>query len=100
MAGEPYPTCTPRRLGAFDRLRGGVERIRLLTRYSLALLHDRFERQRCWRRARAGEREMMALDDRLLRDIGLKRSEIHAAAYGLLQKDPPSAVSQENSTKR
>jgi Domain of unknown function (DUF1127) len=42
---------------------------------------------------------MMALDDRLLRDIGLKRCEIHAAAYGLLQRDPLSADSHENSTK-
>jgi uncharacterized protein YjiS (DUF1127 family) len=35
-------------------------------------------------RSRAGERELARLDDRLLRDIGLTRSQVHAAAYGLV----------------
>jgi uncharacterized protein YjiS (DUF1127 family) len=35
-------------------------------------------------RSRAGERAMARLEDHMLRDIGLTRSEIHAAAYGLL----------------
>jgi uncharacterized protein YjiS (DUF1127 family) len=33
-------------------------------------------------RSRAGERELARLDDRLLRDIGLTRAQVHAAAYG------------------
>jgi len=36
-------------------------------------------------RRRAGERRLARLDDRLLRDIGLTRSQVHAAAYGLLR---------------
>jgi uncharacterized protein YjiS (DUF1127 family) len=35
-------------------------------------------------RRRAGARELARLDDRLLRDIGLSRSQVHAAAYGLI----------------
>jgi uncharacterized protein YjiS (DUF1127 family) len=38
-------------------------------------------------RCRAAERELRQLDDRTLRDIGLTRGEIHAAAYGLLPVD-------------
>jgi uncharacterized protein YjiS (DUF1127 family) len=36
-------------------------------------------------RCRAGARRMMELDDHLLKDIGIRRSEIRAAAYGLLK---------------
>ncbi|MGH6896208.1 MAG: DUF1127 domain-containing protein [Geminicoccaceae bacterium] len=36
-------------------------------------------------RRRAGARRLAQLDDRLLRDIGLTRSDVHAAAYGLLR---------------
>jgi uncharacterized protein YjiS (DUF1127 family) len=36
-------------------------------------------------RSRRGEWELARLDDHLLRDIGLTRSQIHAAAYGLLR---------------
>jgi uncharacterized protein YjiS (DUF1127 family) len=38
-------------------------------------------------RSRAGERAMAQLDDRLLRDIGLTRSQVHAAAWGLVGLD-------------
>jgi hypothetical protein len=42
---------------------------------------------------RAGARQLAQLDERLLRDIGLTRSQVHAAAYGLLRLREPSPVS-------
>jgi uncharacterized protein YjiS (DUF1127 family) len=55
------------------------------------LVHDHMiDPMRRRARARTGEREMARLDDHLLRDIGLTRSEIHAAAYGLLSRDRAS----------
>jgi uncharacterized protein YjiS (DUF1127 family) len=43
-------------------------------------------------RRRPGKRTLAQLDDRLLRDIGLTRSQVHAAAYGLLRlgEDSPA----------
>jgi uncharacterized protein YjiS (DUF1127 family) len=38
-----------------------------------------------WREHRRALRELAALDDRMLRDIGISRSEIESAAYG---RDP------------
>jgi uncharacterized protein YjiS (DUF1127 family) len=43
-------------------------------------------------RWRGGERELARLDDRLLRDIGLTRSQVHAAAYGLVGRGGNSAA--------
>jgi len=40
---------------------------------------------RHWRRSRRAERELMALDDRLLKDIGICRTEIPHAVRGQTQ---------------
>jgi uncharacterized protein YjiS (DUF1127 family) len=55
------------------------------------LVHDRVI-DPVWRhaRSRAGERSLAQLDDRMLRDIGLTRSQVHAAAYGLLKLGRPA----------
>jgi uncharacterized protein YjiS (DUF1127 family) len=50
-------------------------------RRALAFLHEAFERRRLRRHARAAARAMHELDDHLLRDIGLKRADLLAAAY-------------------
>ncbi len=55
------------------------------------LVYDRVidsVRHQGWRRART--QELAQLDDRLLRDIGLTRPEIHAAVYGPLSSDRAS----------
>lgn len=56
--------------------------VRGLTRafQSIGTLADRFSR---WRRERITIRELQALDDWLLRDIGLERSNIRSAVRGL-----------------
>jgi uncharacterized protein YjiS (DUF1127 family) len=41
-------------------------------------------------RRRVGARQLAQLDDRLLRDIGLTRAQVHAAACGLLSLGEPS----------
>ena len=45
-------------------------------------------------RRRTGARQLAQLDDHLLRDIGLSRSQVHAAAHGLLRLCEPSPVSR------
>lgn len=66
----------------------GVGANRSLTALLAGLAHlmrnkviDPMRRHARWR---GGERELARLDDRLLRDIGLTRSQVHAAAYGLV----------------
>jgi uncharacterized protein YjiS (DUF1127 family) len=44
-------------------------------------------------RRRLGAQQLTQLDDRLLRDIGLTRAQVHAAAYGLLTLRKPSPES-------
>jgi uncharacterized protein YjiS (DUF1127 family) len=44
-------------------------------------------------RRRTGARQLAQLDDHLLRDIGLTRSQVHAAAHGLLRLGEPSRAS-------
>jgi uncharacterized protein YjiS (DUF1127 family) len=45
-------------------------------------------------RRRVGARQLAQLDDRLLRDIGLTRAQVHAAAYGLLRLREHSPASR------
>jgi Domain of unknown function (DUF1127) len=45
-------------------------------------------------RQRLGAQQLARLDDHLLRDIGLTRSQVHAAAYGLLELGEPAATSR------
>jgi uncharacterized protein YjiS (DUF1127 family) len=52
------------------------------------LVHDHLvDPVRRHSRSRAGERKLAWLDDRMLRDIGLTCSQIHAAVYGLPSGD-------------
>jgi uncharacterized protein YjiS (DUF1127 family) len=100
MVDKPYPAFTPRCSSALARLRGVVDRIWLLNRHALAELHDALEWRRRKRVGRAAKHAMMELDDRLLLDIGLQRSEIHAAAYGLLPKDSVAGNPHDDATKQ
>jgi uncharacterized protein YjiS (DUF1127 family) len=49
------------------------------------ILHGMFVRFRHWRRNRRAERELLALDDRLLKDIGVCRTEVPDAVRGQVQ---------------
>ncbi len=42
----------------------------------------------------------MSLDDRLLRDIGLRRNDIHSVANGILNAAPPSLSDDGDIVKR
>ena len=62
---------------------GGRSRLSALLAGFACLVRDRVvDPMRRGARSRAGERELARLDDRLLRDIGLMRSQVHAAVYG------------------
>jgi uncharacterized protein YjiS (DUF1127 family) len=51
----------------------------------LKLMHGMLVRFRHWKRTRRAERELLALDDRLLKDIGICRAEIPDAVRGRAQ---------------
>ncbi len=57
--------------------------LRGLIRGSVGAVRHGAEALQRWHRRRVGYRELMALDDRLLRDIGLRRDQIPAAVDGL-----------------
>jgi uncharacterized protein YjiS (DUF1127 family) len=61
-------------------------RLNALLRGLAHLIHDNLVGpMRRLARSRGGERELARLDDHLLRDIGLTRAEVHAAAYGVIR---------------
>ena len=49
------------------------------------ILHGMLVRFRHWKRTRRAERELLTLDDRLLKDIGICRTEIPDAVRGQVQ---------------
>jgi uncharacterized protein YjiS (DUF1127 family) len=79
---SPKPATAPGHIqdGLADRVRQASQRLLESVRHEL--------------RCRAGERALAELDDDRLADLGLTRAEIHAAAYGLLDRNarPPSSV--------
>jgi len=49
------------------------------------ILHGMLVKFRHWKRTRRAERELLALDDRLLKDIGICRTDIPHAVRGHAQ---------------
>lgn len=62
--------------------------VRMVREYLGALLWDAITRWRHWHHARVAYRELMALDDRELRDIGISRADIPAIARGTWEPPP------------
>lgn len=58
----------------------------------LALAHTLLTPLRRWRCRQMAIHELMALDDRILRDIGLHRGEIRVAVEDLLNATTPSRI--------
>ncbi|MEE8188518.1 MAG: DUF1127 domain-containing protein [Kiloniellales bacterium] len=89
----PAPSATPSQ----PRRPGLIRRIsRSLTQAAWRLLC----RIQTRRRARTAIRELRALPDRTLRDIGLPRSEIRAAVAALLSGDKASAAGPASTAKQ
>lgn len=86
------------RVEAYRQVFGGLSRgIRRLSR-SLGSLADRYSR---WRQEQIATREIEALDDRLLRDIGIQRSDIRTVVQGLAARgDRRRSVRDFDSAKR
>jgi uncharacterized protein YjiS (DUF1127 family) len=55
-----------------------------------------WRRPRAWSAKRRAVAELSALDDRLLRDIGIDRSEIESVVHGQRQSEPEAAVAAED----
>jgi uncharacterized protein YjiS (DUF1127 family) len=72
-----HRTLTPEQRG--DLVRRVVERARA---YRAAAIRDLFRRLFGWMRRRAAIAQLQALDDRMLKDIGLSRGEIETAVRG------------------
>jgi uncharacterized protein YjiS (DUF1127 family) len=64
-----------------------AQALRRLVRGIVGIIAQGAEALRRSDRRRVGYRELMALDDRLLRDIGLHRDQIPAAVKGLLRNE-------------
>jgi uncharacterized protein YjiS (DUF1127 family) len=65
----------------------------------IPLLQTASRRFADWRQCRIAVRELQNLDHRMLKDIGLDRSEILAAAYGTLER-PARRGGNPNSNNR
>ena len=64
------------------------------------LIHKLVSTLRRWHRRRLAIRELMALDDRMLDDIGVRRDDIHRAVDGLLRSAPRPATRATVSRER
>ncbi len=64
------------------------------------LIHKLVSTLRRWHRRRLAIRELMALDDRMLDDIGVRRADIHRVVDGLLSSAPRPATRATVSRER
>ncbi len=69
------------------RAQAGRQALRGLIRGIVGAVRQGAEALQRWHRRRVGYRELMALDDRLLHDIGLHRAQIPAAVDGLWRNE-------------
>jgi uncharacterized protein YjiS (DUF1127 family) len=86
------------RAEAYRQVFGGLGRGIARAFQSIGTLADHFSR---WRREGITIRELQALDDRLLRDIGLERSNIRRMVWGLAaHRSHAGAVRDEIAARR